>query len=88
MRSIGLSRTALFMSMQPENKMLVPDRLEERAPHTRPGVLALRHHGHIIVKDLLLLSVVPFDGDTGPISVDDSTGVLSVRVPDHSGAND
>ena len=43
--------------------------------------LSLGHHSHIIVQDLLLLSVVPFDDDTRPILFNDRAGILGVRVP-------
>jgi hypothetical protein len=61
----------------------------EQEVHVSDEVLFLvldpGYHGHIVMEKLLMFAVIPLDGNAGPISVDDSAGVLRVRIPDHAG---
>lgn len=52
-----------------------------------PAALCLRHRRHIVMHGALMISIVPFDGHTGPVFFCDGAGIIFIRVPEYAVAN-
>jgi len=50
-------------------------------------ILGLGHETHFVMEDLLLLAVVPSDGDAGLIPFDDRACIFAIAAPNHVGAH-
>ena len=43
------------------------------------------HPSYIVMEDPLLVTVIPLDGDTGQISLDDRAGIFAIPAPKSHG---